>query len=93
VRLGGGGVLVHCAASNVGFTRDGVAAGGKRLAAEVLRIRAAHPSLESLSLVGNSLGGLVRLSIALQPSARSVRFECRHSLTDTSNGVLTAGHL
>ena len=55
-------VLVHAASSNQGRTRDGVAAGGRRLAAEVERVVAdvAHRggSLRSISLVGNSLGGL-----------------------------------
>jgi hypothetical protein len=35
-----------------------VAAGGRRLADEVLQVREKYPSLESLALVGNSLGGL-----------------------------------
>ena len=55
-------MLVHAASSNQGRTRDGVAAGGRRLAAEVERVVAdvAHRggSLRSISLVGNSLGGL-----------------------------------
>lgn len=55
---GGDDVLVHSAASNEGRTRDGVAAGGKRLASEVRHIVRCNPSLESLSFVGNSLGGL-----------------------------------
>jgi hypothetical protein len=55
----GARVRVHCAASNVGRTADGVAAGGARLAAEVLEVAAAcGPSLAELSLVGNSLGGI-----------------------------------
>lgn len=53
-----GDVLVHCAAANEGRTRDGVAAGGRRLAAEVAEVAARHPSLRTLTLVGNSLGGL-----------------------------------
>lgn len=52
-------VLVHLAASNeMGFTRDGIAAGGARLASEIRDIVSHHESLESISLVGNSLGGL-----------------------------------
>ena len=51
--------LVHLAASNDGRrTRDGIAAGGSRLASEIRQITDRHPSLEKLSLVGNSLGGL-----------------------------------
>ena len=57
-RLGGADVRVHCAAANEGRTRDGVAAGGRRLAAEVERIARSTPSMETISLVGNSLGGL-----------------------------------
>lgn len=56
---GGPPVLVHSACSNEGMmTRDGVAAGGARLAAEIFGIVAQRPELESISLVGNSLGGL-----------------------------------
>ena len=58
VRQGGGDLLVHQAACNEGFTRDGVSAGGRRLAAEVRTLASSHESLESLVLVGNSLGGL-----------------------------------
>jgi len=57
--IGGSDVLVHRATSNEGArTRDGVAAGGRRLAEEVKLIAEKHPSLLKLSLVGNSLGGL-----------------------------------
>ena len=58
VRIGGSDVLVHQASDNEGNTRDGVAAGGKRLAEEVRGLARRNPSLESLVLVGNSLGGL-----------------------------------
>ena len=52
-------VLVHLAASNDGTrTRDGIAAGGSRLADEIRHVRDRHSSLEKISLVGNSLGGL-----------------------------------
>ena len=51
-------VLVHQSASNEGRTRDGVAAGGSRLASEIRQVIAMEPSLRSLVLVGNSLGGL-----------------------------------
>lgn len=56
--LGGADLLVHQAVANHGRTRDGVAAGGARLAEEVRRLVDRHPSLSSLVLVGNSLGGL-----------------------------------
>ena len=39
-KRGGGDVLVHSAAANEGLTRDGVAAGGRRLADEVRRVAA-----------------------------------------------------
>ena len=52
-------VLVHSASANEGRTRDGVAAGGRRLAAEVEQLVAdGGGSLRTISLVGNSLGGL-----------------------------------
>lgn len=52
-------VLVHLAASNeMSATRDGIAAGGARLAAEIREITAKRDTLTKLSLVGNSLGGL-----------------------------------
>ena len=56
--LGGGQVLAHLATSNEGRTRDGVAAGGRRLADEIRVLVNANPSLRTISLVGNSLGGL-----------------------------------
>jgi pimeloyl-ACP methyl ester carboxylesterase len=61
-------VMIHSAVSNVGRTWDGIAAGGLRLAQEIDRVvdemqqESASPSTSSicisLSLVGNSLGGL-----------------------------------
>jgi Putative serine esterase (DUF676) len=62
-------VLVHSAASNNERTSDGIAAGGTRLAAEINawidEVIVAHPCsattsklMLSLSMVGNSLGGL-----------------------------------
>lgn len=60
-----GSLMVHLASSNFdGYLRlllttaDGVPAGGKRLADEVLDLKARHPSLRKLSFVGLSLGGL-----------------------------------
>lgn len=62
---GGDGVLVHSARSNEGRNRDGIAAGGSRLAEEIQALIASHPSLSRLSLIGNSLGGLyVRFAAA-----------------------------
>eukprot|EP00977_Amphora_coffeiformis_P014239 scaffold3946_cov177-Amphora_coffeaeformis.AAC.2 len=54
-------LLVHCAAANDGNTHDGIAAGGTRLAQEIQDlIGRLNDSSESitLSMVGNSLGGL-----------------------------------
>ena len=45
--IGGPTVLVHRAQCNEGQTRDGVAAGGRRLAEEVKKVAASHPSLRS----------------------------------------------
>lgn len=57
--LGHSDVIAHLAESNENLlTRDGVEAGGRRLAAEIRSLAAANPSLRTLSLVGNSLGGL-----------------------------------
>lgn len=42
----------------IGKTKDGVQAGGERLAEEIKRVVAAHPTLKDISFVGNSLGGL-----------------------------------
>ena len=50
---GAGELLVLSASGNVGRTRDGVAKGGERLAAEVRAAAARQPSLQSLSLVGS----------------------------------------
>ena len=51
--------MLACAA-NDGFlkTFDGIAAGAQRVANEVRRTVAAAPDLETISMVGNSLGGL-----------------------------------
>ena len=51
-------VVVHLAASNEGRTRDGIVAGGIRLSNEIQSVVAQHKGISSLSLVGNSLGGL-----------------------------------
>mmetsp|Transcript_20671 Transcript_20671/g.27229 ORF Transcript_20671/g.27229 Transcript_20671/m.27229 type:complete len:346 (+) Transcript_20671:53-1090(+) len=53
-----GDTMVVCAKANHGRTKDGVAAGGLRLAAEIRGLVKAHVSLDQLSIIGNSLGGL-----------------------------------
>lgn len=55
VREGKGDVLAHAAVCNLDKTKDGVARGGTRLAEEVRQVIAAHPSLTSISFIGNSL--------------------------------------
>ena len=67
-------IVVYSAISNVGITTDGIAAGGKRLAAEIMEQLPFHTNTNvtdkdtvtvTLSLVGNSLGGLyARYAIA-----------------------------
>eukprot|EP00445_Apocalathium_hangoei_P063440 CAMPEP_0204109966 /NCGR_PEP_ID=MMETSP0361-20130328/1611_1 /ASSEMBLY_ACC=CAM_ASM_000343 /TAXON_ID=268821 /ORGANISM="Scrippsiella Hangoei, Strain SHTV-5" /LENGTH=494 /DNA_ID=CAMNT_0051059813 /DNA_START=87 /DNA_END=1567 /DNA_ORIENTATION=+ len=54
----GGEVLVHSAGYNAGRNLDGVSAGGRRLAQEIVDVVNRHSSLSRISLVGNSLGGL-----------------------------------
>lgn len=56
--LGHGSVVVVSSSSNIGKTREGVVAGGLRVAEEVRAATKRHPTLKSLTLVGNSLGGL-----------------------------------
>jgi len=58
-------LLVHCAAANNGNTHDGIAAGGTRLAKEIRDlvgrldgIPTTTTRTTTLSIVGNSLGGL-----------------------------------
>eukprot|EP00903_Cladosiphon_okamuranus_P019438 g17873.t1 len=57
-RAGGADILVHSARCNEGKTKDGVAAGGGRLAKEILELVGSTPTLSRISFVGNSLGGL-----------------------------------
>ena len=55
-----GALLVHAAAANASTaTADGVDACGRRAAAEVRRVVNSHPSLEEISIIGHSMGGLV----------------------------------
>jgi hypothetical protein len=52
--------LLHAStASEKGATYEGVDACGRRLAAEIEGLTAAHPSLRRISVVGHSMGGLV----------------------------------
>jgi hypothetical protein len=63
--FGTGSVLVHRATCNEGLlTRDGIEQGGLRLAEVVSGLAEQHPSLERISFVGNSLGGLYVRSCA-----------------------------
>lgn len=49
---------MHSSSANTGKTKDGVAEGGYRLAAEVTEVIKARPNLRMISFVGHSLGGL-----------------------------------
>ncbi|KAJ1629473.1 putative serine esterase-domain-containing protein [Pavlovales sp. CCMP2436] len=51
-------ILTLAVRSNEGRTRDGVSEGSGRVAREVTAAVAANPSLQRISFVGNSLGGL-----------------------------------
>jgi len=55
---GAASVRVLCSRSNEGRTLDGVAAGGERVAREVVAFIAEEDHFETISFVGNSLGGL-----------------------------------
>lgn len=57
-KFGHGRVLAYTPRCNAGRTRDGVRAGGERVAEDVRRVVQEHPSLQDVSFVGNSLGGL-----------------------------------
>lgn len=66
--------LVHATRVNHRRTADGVASGGRRVAADVCALAAAHPSLTHLSMVGFSLGGLyARYAVAALYDPRSGR--------------------
>ncbi|XVE95095.1 hypothetical protein REPUB_Repub02eG0067000 [Reevesia pubescens] len=60
-------VIVHCSESNYSkLTFDGVDVMGDRLAEEVKHVISRHPSVQKISFVSHSLGGLVaRYAIAL----------------------------
>lgn len=60
-----GSLLVHASPVNQHKTHDGITLGGLRLAEDVQNVVAEHATLETISLVGFSLGGLyVRYAIA-----------------------------
>ena len=55
-----GGILVYISKSNNGFkTLAGIEACGARLVVELKDLVAKHPNLETISLMGHSLGGLL----------------------------------
>ncbi|KAJ4839383.1 hypothetical protein Tsubulata_040229 [Turnera subulata] len=61
-----GDVIVHCSHANSALlTLDGVDVMGQRLAEEVISVIKRHPSVQKISFVGHSLGGLIaRYAIA-----------------------------
>eukprot|EP00178_Gracilaria_changii_P003061 TRINITY_DN1448_c0_g1_i1.p3 TRINITY_DN1448_c0_g1~~TRINITY_DN1448_c0_g1_i1.p3 ORF type:complete len:453 (-),score=102.12 TRINITY_DN1448_c0_g1_i1:289-1647(-) len=60
-----GELLVHASGVNTDKTHDGVDLGGLRLAEDIREVVSKHDSLQSISLVGFSLGGLyVRYAVA-----------------------------
>jgi len=56
--VGQRGVLIHATDVNVGRTTDGVRNGGKRVAGDIVGMVRKYPSLEKISIVGFSLGGV-----------------------------------
>ncbi|KAL6296326.1 hypothetical protein ACE6H2_004468 [Prunus campanulata] len=53
-------VIVHCSECNYSMlTFDGVDVMGERLAEEVISVIKRHPSVQKISFVGHSLGGLI----------------------------------
>ncbi|KAG1674863.1 hypothetical protein FOA52_015253 [Chlamydomonas sp. UWO 241] len=73
---GGGDLLLHASTCNRRIdTFDGIDVCGGRLADEMRSVIARHPSLERISVVGHSMGGLVlRYAVAqlYQPGARTI---------------------
>lgn len=56
----GSGYLVHASVANRGLkTMEGLDVGGERLASEVQRLVSAMPSLQYISMIGHSMGGLL----------------------------------
>mmetsp|Transcript_5311 Transcript_5311/g.12909 ORF Transcript_5311/g.12909 Transcript_5311/m.12909 type:complete len:457 (+) Transcript_5311:252-1622(+) len=51
-------ILIHATDVNIGKTHDGVEAGGCRVAEDVAQVAAQYPSLERISMIGFSLGGI-----------------------------------
>lgn len=74
-KFGQGKVLAYTPSCNRGRTKDGVRAGGERVAEEVRAVVQQHPSLQDISFVGNSLGGLYSryaLSLLWDPEAKTI---------------------
>ncbi|CAN0107448.1 unnamed protein product, partial [Phaeothamnion confervicola] len=75
LRHGNGRCAVLNTEVNTGKTTDGVAAGGRRLAVDIRAEVIRRPSLQRLSIVGNSLGGLyVRYALRLLWDRQSATF-------------------
>ncbi|KAJ8905180.1 hypothetical protein NDN08_001689 [Rhodosorus marinus] len=51
-------VVVHATKVNSGKTKDGIQAGGTRVANDIMNFVRDHPELEEISVVGFSLGGI-----------------------------------
>ncbi|MED6192113.1 hypothetical protein PIB30_007292 [Stylosanthes scabra] len=80
--------VVHCSECNPAMlTFDGVDRMGDRLAKEVIAVIKRHPSVEKISFVGHSLGGLVaRYAIAkLYERHISMEFSHKNGQTDSKN--------
>lgn len=59
-----GAMVVHASRVNTDKTHDGITLGGLRLAEDIMQIISEHPLLETISLIGFSLGGMyVRYAI------------------------------
>ncbi|XP_024009032.1 putative lipase ROG1 isoform X2 [Eutrema salsugineum] len=77
-------LVVHCSKSNHSTqTFDGVDVMGERLAEEVRSVIKRHPSLQKISFVGHSLGGL----IARYAVARLYEQECPEELSQNSDDI------
>lgn len=78
-------VVIHSAVSNEGHTNDGIAAGGKRLANEINTLvkhfwKKHGDAQVTLSLVGNSLGGLYARYALSEVSWKDDQVLAQHSL-------------
>ncbi|XP_039064459.1 uncharacterized protein LOC120209548 [Hibiscus syriacus] len=84
-----GDVIVHCSERNSStLTFDGVDVMGDRLAEEVKNVISHHPSVQKISFVGHSLGGL----IARYAIARLYEREQTQEISQT-NGDYGTDHL